>query len=67
MITKNDLLKIEVQYSTMQLKKIETENALTLAKAMFNKIIGNENTKDYNIAEQEIYTENAKLDFNELL
>jgi outer membrane protein TolC len=67
LITKNDLLKIEVQYSTMQLKKVETENALTLAKAMFNKIIGNDISKDFNIAEEEIYTENAKLDFNELL
>ena len=67
LISKNDLLKIEVQYSSVQLKKVETENALIIAKAMFNKIIGNDISKDFRIAEGKLNDEDIKLDFNELL
>ena len=40
LVTKNDLLKIEVQYSNTKLKRIEAENNLNLARVNFNKAIG---------------------------
>lgn len=40
LVTINDLLKIQVQYSSLELKKIEIENAVELAKINFNRILG---------------------------
>jgi len=40
LVTKNDLLKLEVQYSNTELKRIEAKNAVELARSAFNKIIG---------------------------
>ncbi len=40
LVTKNDLLKIEVQYSSLQLKQIEADNNLNTARALFNKALG---------------------------
>jgi outer membrane protein TolC len=40
LVTKNDLLKIEVQYSSLQLKQIEAENNLNTTRALFNKALG---------------------------
>ena len=67
LITKNDLLKIELQYSTVQLKKIEIENSLKMAKAIFNKIIGNNLAEEFEISREELTTENTNMDFNELI
>ncbi len=38
--TKNDFLKIEVQYSNVELKKIEAKNAVELSRTAFNKALG---------------------------
>ncbi len=38
--TKNDVLKIEVQYSSIQLQKIEADNLLDIARMTFNQSIG---------------------------
>ena len=38
--TKNDLLKLEVQYSNTNLQKIEADNNLDIARAAFNQAIG---------------------------
>ncbi len=38
--TRNDLLKIEVQYSSVELQKIEADNNLDVARAAFNQTIG---------------------------
>ncbi len=38
--TKNDLLKLEVQYSSTKLQKIEADNNLDIARMTFNQIIG---------------------------
>ncbi len=38
--TKNDLLKLEVQYSNLKLQKIEADNNLDIARAAFNQTIG---------------------------
>ena len=40
LVTKNDLLKIQVLYSSLQLKQIEADNNLNTARALFNKAIG---------------------------
>jgi outer membrane protein len=40
LVTKNDLLKIEVQYSSLRLKQIEAENSLNTSRALFNKALG---------------------------
>jgi outer membrane protein len=67
LITKNDLLKIEVQYSTVQLKKAEIENALEIAKAVFNKSIGNDLSTQFDIKTDDIKFDTIQLDFNKLL
>ncbi len=38
--TKNDLLKLEVQYSSTKLQKIEADNNLDIARMTFNQAIG---------------------------
>lgn len=38
--TRNDLLKLEVQYSSIKLQKIEADNQLDIAKMFFNQTIG---------------------------
>ncbi|MCL5027692.1 MAG: TolC family protein [Bacteroidetes bacterium] len=38
--TQNDVLKIEVQYSSTQLQKIEADNMLDIARMTFNQAIG---------------------------
>jgi outer membrane protein TolC len=40
LITKNELLKISVELSSVELKVIEADNALKMAQAYFNKTIG---------------------------
>lgn len=40
LISKNDLLKLEVQYSNTQLMFIEAENNLKIARIAFNKALG---------------------------
>lgn len=37
--TKNDLLKLEVQYSSVELQKIEADNQLDIARMVFNQTI----------------------------
>jgi outer membrane protein TolC len=67
LITKNDLLKLEVQYSTVQLKKVEAENGLEIAKALFNKTIGKDISEKVNVKADEIILTENKYDFNSLL
>ncbi|MCB9258181.1 MAG: TolC family protein [Ignavibacteriales bacterium] len=67
LIIKNDLLKIEVQYSSVQLKKVEAENGLEIAKALFNKTIGNEISDEVNIKTDKISLSIDSYDFNTLL
>ncbi|KKQ76906.1 MAG: Outer membrane efflux protein, partial [Candidatus Daviesbacteria bacterium GW2011_GWF2_38_6] len=48
LVSKNDLLKLEVQYSNAKLMYIEAENNLEIARVAFNKALGidlNSNTK----------------------
>lgn len=40
LVTQNDYLKLQVQYSNTKLQLIEAENNLEVARAVFNKILG---------------------------
>jgi outer membrane protein len=40
LVTKNDLLKLEVQFASLRLKQIEAENNLNTSRALFNKALG---------------------------
>lgn len=40
LVTQNDYLKLQVQYSNIKLQLIEAENNLEIARAVFNKTIG---------------------------
>jgi outer membrane protein len=40
LVTKNDLLKLEVQFASLKLKQIEAENSLNISRALFNKVLG---------------------------
>jgi outer membrane protein len=40
LVTKNDLLKLEVQYASFKLKQIEADNSLNTSRALFNKVLG---------------------------
>lgn len=48
--TKNDYLKIEVQFSNLKLKKIDAENNVNLARLNFNRTIGIELDKQIEIS-----------------
>lgn len=53
LISKNDMLKLEVQYSNTKLLLIEAENNLELARIAFNKAIGIELTSQTKVAASE--------------
>lgn len=53
LISKNDMLKLEVQYSNTKLMLIEAENNLELARIAFNKALGIELTSQTKVAASE--------------
>ncbi|MBI1931080.1 MAG: TolC family protein [Ignavibacteriales bacterium] len=67
LITKNDILKLEVQKSSVQLKQIELNNSLEVAKALLNKTIGNNITDNIEITSGDINFNKVNFDFNDLL
>jgi len=56
-----------VQYSNVQLKKVEVENLLETAKALFNKIIGNDIAQDIRIENRKPSVNKDEYDFDEIL
>ena len=67
LVTKNDLLKIEVQYSNLKLKKIVTDNNVNLARLNFNKSIGLPLSEQTNLITFENRIETNKFKYDELL
>jgi len=67
LVTKNDLLKIEVQYSSLQLKQIEADNNLNTARAMFNKALGLQINAPTEIDVKSISTDIVKFSYDSLL
>ena len=63
LISKNDMLKLEVQYSNTKLMLIEAENNLELARIAFNKAIGIELTSQTKVeaSEQSLNYEKYQL------
>jgi outer membrane protein TolC len=67
LVTLNDKLRLEVQYSNIKLMKIEAENNLELARASFNKVIGIELQAPSKLMTEQIIISTAKYDFPEIL
>ena len=65
--TRNDLLKLEVQYSNVRLMKIEGENSLKMARASFNKALGLNLTAQTDISTNEIEANLTQYNYDELL
>ena len=54
LVTKNDLLKLEVQYSNIKLQLIEAEDNCNVTRINFNKVLGVDLSTDTDIAPKEI-------------
>lgn len=67
LVTKNDLLKIEVQYSSLQLRQIEAENNLNTARALFNKALGFRINDKTEIDVKSMSADNVKFSYDSLL
>ena len=65
--TKNDLLKLEVQYSSVKLQKIDAENQLDIARASFNLAIGLPLEAPTQIDPEEIKVGPTELNFQNLI
>jgi len=66
LVTKNDYLKLEVQYANVKLMKIESENNVKMAKASLNKILGFELTDQTEISAEDIAVNMNNVKFDEL-
>ncbi|MCF8243260.1 MAG: TolC family protein [Melioribacteraceae bacterium] len=66
LVTKNDVLKLEVELSEAKVKKIEAENGVRLARMVFNKVVGLELTNETKISNEEINTAAIDFNYNEL-
>ena len=65
--TQNDLLKLEVQASSIKLQKIESENNLDIARAAFNQAIGLPLEAGTEIEVKEIPAEKSNYNLDELI
>ncbi len=65
--TQNDLLKLEVQYSSTKLQKIEADNNLDIARMVFNQAIGLPIDAKTEIEPGEISTEQVSYNPEDLL
>ena len=67
LVTKNDLLKLEVQYSSLKLKQIEAENSLNISRALFNKVLGLPISDQTEIEGSEPILGNSAFNYDSLL
>ena len=67
LVTKNDLLKLEVQYASLRLKQIEAENNLNTSRALFNKTLGLPISEQTEIAAVDPKIEIIQLNYDSLL
>lgn len=67
LVSSNDLLKLEVQYSNTQLMLIEAENNLKIARIAFNKALGIELDSQTKVSASEKSLNNANYDLSEIL
>ena len=67
LVTTNDLLKLEVQFSSLQLKQIEAENNLNTSRALFNKVLGLPISDQTEIDANDPMIDSASYNYNSLL
>lgn len=67
LVTKNDLLKLEVQYASLRLKQIEAENSLNTSRAVFNKALGLPISDQTEIADVDPQIDFSQLSYDSLL
>jgi len=67
LVSKNDLLKLEVQYSNTQLMLIEAENNLDIAKISFNKALGIDLDSRTKVAAEEQSLNTVSYDLSEII
>lgn len=67
LISKNDLLKLEVQYSNTQLMLIEAENNLKIARIAFNKALGIDLDAPTKVAADKPSLNSFKYDLSEII
>lgn len=67
LVTKNDLLKLEVRYASLRLKQIEAENNINTSRALFNKVLGLPISDQTEIDAVEPEIEFAQLNYDSLL
>jgi len=65
--TRDDFLKIEVQYSNVKLSEIESANNVKMAQAAFNKTIGLNLTEKTDIVSSEIPVNVGEVKFEDLV
>jgi outer membrane protein len=67
LVTQNDYLKLQVQYSNTKLRLIEAENNLEVAQAVFNKTIGLPLESKTEISAGQISINNVDYDIEDLI
>lgn len=67
LVTKNDFLKLKVEVANVELKLLETENNMQLARAMFNKTIGLPLNNQTKLNVENLSSDENKINYNELL
>lgn len=67
LVTRNDLLKLEVQYSNTELKRIEAKNSVALTKTAFNKSVGLPLNSDTQITADDPQAISVTTKFDDLL
>jgi outer membrane protein TolC len=67
LVTKNDLLKLEVQYASLRLKQIEADNNLNTSRALFNKALGLPISDQTEIESKDPLFENTIYNYDSLL
>ncbi len=67
LVTKNDYLRIDVQYSNNELQKITAENGKNVSRSAFNKALGVNLNADTELDMQVIQEETAKYNYDEVL
>jgi outer membrane protein len=67
LVTQNDYLKLQVQYSNTKLQLIEAENNLEVARAVFNKTLGLPLESSTEIAAEKLKAQSVEYDLEDLI
>jgi len=67
LVTRNDLLKLEVQYSNTELMRIEAKNSVELARTAFNKALGIPLDANTQVSAEDPNASSVSTKYNDLL